>query len=53
MQQKVASATKTFIFMSHTLETVNESEMILETKVPVKCALKNNGIESYFSIVIA
>ncbi len=27
--------------------------MLMETKVPVKGSLKNNGIESYFSVVIA
>ena len=32
---------------------MNESEMLMETKVPVKGSLKNNGIESYFSVVIA
>src|SRR5690606_15360468 len=37
----------------HTRDTVNESEMILETAVPVKGSLKNNGIESYFTVVIA
>ena len=53
MQQYVAKSTKRVIFTAHTLDTMNESEMIMETKVPVKGALKNNGIESYFSVVIA
>lgn len=53
MQDKVAKSTKKVIFLAHTLETMNESEMVVETKVPVKGALKNNGIESYFSCVIA
>lgn len=53
MQQHVARSTKNVIFIAHTLDSVNENEMILETKVPVKGALKNNGIESYFTIVIA
>ena len=35
------------------MDNLNEGEMIMETKVPVKGALKNNGIESYFSCVIA
>lgn len=53
MQNHVARSTKNVIFIAHTLDSVNENEMILETKVPVKGALKNNGIESYFTVVIA
>lgn len=53
MQQKVAGSSKRVIFTAHTLDTVNATEMIMETKVPVKGATKNNGIESYFSVVIA
>lgn len=53
MQQHVATSTKTVIFTAHTKDTINESEMVLETKVPVKGSLKNNGIESYFTVVIA
>lgn len=53
LQQKVASSTKKVIFTAHTSETLNENEMAIETKVPVKGSLKNNGIESYFSLVIA
>ena len=53
MQQLVAKSTKKVIFTAHTSDTLNESEMLMETKVPVKGALKNNGLESYFSLVIA
>lgn len=53
MQQYVARSTKRVIFIAHTADTLNESEMIMETKVPVKGSLKNNGIESYFTVVIA
>lgn len=53
MQDKVAKSTKKVIFIAHTVDTHNETEMIMETKVPVKGALKNNGLESYFSLVIA
>ena len=53
MQQHVAKSTKRVIFTAHTTDTLNESEMVMETKVPVKGSLKNNGIESYFSCVIA
>ena len=53
MQQKVASCGKQVIFLAHTLDVLNKSEMAMETYVPVKGSLKNNGIESYFSCVIS
>lgn len=53
MQQKVANSSKNVIFLAHTSDSYNESELVTETKVPVKGALKNNGVESYFSLVIA
>lgn len=53
MQEKVPKAPQNVIFTAHTLTMYNESEMEMETKVPVKGALKNNGIESYFSVVIS
>jgi len=53
MQEYVAKSTKNVIFIAHTVDSINESEMVMETKVPVKGSLKNQGIESYFSIVIA
>lgn len=53
MQDKVAKSTKNVIFLAHTADKLNEAEMTVETAVPVKGSLKNNGIESYFSLVIA
>ena len=53
MQQKVASSSKKVIFTAHVLDQYNEGEMQMDVRVPVKGALKNNGIESYFSVVIA
>lgn len=53
MQSYVAKSTKNVIFTAHTSDTLNEAEMLMETKVPVKGSLKNNGIESYFSVIIA
>lgn len=53
MQDKVAKSTCNVIFTAHTLTTLNESDMVMETKVPVKGSLKNNGIEAYFSCVVA
>jgi hypothetical protein len=53
MQTYAARSTKNVIFIAHTLDQLNETDMVMETKVPVKGALKNNGIESYFSVVIS
>jgi hypothetical protein len=53
MQQKVASSSKKVIFNAHTLPVYNETNMSMDVMVPVKGALKNQGIESYFSCVIA
>ena len=53
MQHYVAKSSKKVVFTAHTLDQLNEVEMAIETKVPVKGALKNQGIESYFSVVIA
>lgn len=53
MQNHVARSTKRVIFTAHTSDTMNESEMVMETKVPIKGSVKNNGVESYFSLVIA
>ena len=53
MSQYVARSTKMVIFTAHTLDVLNESEMINETIVKVKGSLMNTGIESYFSNVIS
>jgi len=53
MAQYVARSTKNVIFLAHTKQVMNESEMVMETKVPVKGALQNTGIESFFSTVLS
>jgi len=53
MQQYVARSTKNVVFIAHSVDELNEDEMVRETKVPVKGSLKNNGIESYFTCVIS
>jgi len=53
MSQYVAVSTKNIIFLAHTKDEINEAEMIQETFVPVKGALKNAGIESFFSTVLS
>lgn len=53
MQQYVAKSTKNVIILAHSADEHNATEMVTETKVPVKGSLKNNGIESFFSQVVA
>lgn len=52
MQKYVAESSKNVIFTAHILTELNKKEMAMETKVPIKGALKNNGIEAYFSTVV-
>lgn len=53
MQDKIAKSTCNVLITAHTLTILNENDMVMETKVPVKGSLKNNGIEAYFSCVVA
>lgn len=53
MQQWVASSSKNVVFIAHTKDILNESEMAIETKVPIKGSLANNGVESYFSTIVS
>jgi len=53
MAQQVAASTKNVIFLAHTMDILNESEMINETVVKVQGSLMNTGIESFFSTVLA
>lgn len=53
MQDKVASSDKSVIFLAHTRSELDEKAMEMKTSVPIKGALKNNGIEAYFSTVVS
>lgn len=53
MSQVVAKSTKNVIFLGHTADIQNESEMVMETMVKVKGSLMNIGIESFFTNVIS
>jgi hypothetical protein len=53
MAQDVAKSTRNVIFLAHTSDIYNESEMVNETIVKVKGSLMNQGIESFFSTVIS
>ncbi len=52
MQQYVAKSTKRVIFTAHVADSLNESEMVVETKVPVKGSLKGVSLEAYFSVIV-
>jgi len=52
MQEYVAKSTKNVIFTAHVLDVLNENDMVMETKVPIKGALKNNGLEAFFSTIV-
>ncbi len=53
MQQHVAKSPKNVIFTAHTRTLYNETSMAMETKIPIKGALANTGIESFFSCIVA
>ena len=53
MQQNVAKSDKNIIFLAHTGDTYNESDMVTETKAIVKGSLNKLGLESFFSTVVA
>jgi hypothetical protein len=53
MSKYVAESTKNVIFIAHTSDVMNDSEMAMETIVKVKGSLMNQGIESYFSTIVS
>lgn len=53
MQQYVSTAGVNVVMTGHTLSKLNEQTGIIETSVPVKGSLKNQGIEAYFSTVVS
>ena len=53
MQEKVTKFSKPVIITAHVKDELDEKAMEIKTSVPVKGSLKNNGIEAYFSTVVA
>lgn len=53
MQQKVTSFGKPVVITAHVRDDLDEKAMEMKTSVPIKGALKNNGVEAYFSTVVA
>lgn len=53
MQDKVVNWGKPTIFTAHVLDTLDTTKHEMKTSVPIKGALKNNGVEAYFSTVVS
>lgn len=53
MQQKVAAFGKPVIIIAHVKDELDEKNMEMKVSVPIKGALKNNGVEAYFTTVVA
>lgn len=53
MQQKVARMTKPMIMLGHTRRELDDTTGDYIASVPVKGALKNSGLEAYFSTVVS
>jgi hypothetical protein len=53
MQQKVTRFGKPTIITAHVKDELDEKAMEIKTSVPIKGSLKNNGVEAYFSTVVA
>lgn len=53
MQDKVVKFGKPVIITAHVKDELDEKAMEMKTSVPVKGSTKNNGVEAYFSTVVA
>ena len=53
MQDYVAKSDKKVIILAHTREDLDEKAMEYKTSVPIKGALKNNGIEAFEESALA
>lgn len=52
LQMKLVQFGKPVIIVAHVLEVYDESSMSMKRSVPIKGALKNQGVEAYFSTVV-
>lgn len=53
MQDKVIKFNRPTIFTAHLKDELDEKTMSMKTHVPVKGALKSNGLEAYYSTVVS
>lgn len=52
MQQQLVRFGKPVVIIAHVLEVYDESSLSMKRSVPIKGALKNQGVEAYFSTVV-
>lgn len=52
MQDKLVRFGKPVIIIAHVLEVYDEASLAMKRSVPIKGALKNQGVEAYFSTVV-
>ena len=52
LQDRVIRFNKPVIFTAHIAETLDEKAMEMKSAVPIKGALKGNGVEAFFSIIV-
>jgi hypothetical protein len=50
---KIKSSSKNIVILAHEKKVMNESEMVLETKVPIKGSVGSLGVEADFTTIIA
>jgi hypothetical protein len=48
----IKSGTKNYAILAHAKDVMNESEMILETKVPIKGSVGATGVEADFTTIV-
>lgn len=53
MQDKIANSSKNVIILAHTMDILNEKEGVMDTLVKVKGSTMNQGVEAFFSVVVA
>lgn len=52
MLNYVGMMSQTCIFLAHTVQQLNPNTGEMESRVPIQGALKNNGFEAFFSLVV-
>lgn len=53
VMDKALASNKTVIVLAHEKKVMNESEMVLETKVPIKGSVGHTGAEANFEVVLS
>ena len=53
MQEKVTTFNKPVIFIAHVKDVLDEKSMEIKTFVPIKGSLAGQGVESFFSTIVA